>query len=121
MMRLLGCPAFLFASLMLAPAAEVAPPPRAKTPVANTPTGPKMPITGLAPARPMFDACIYRYSVGTTSKQCQAYVDQALGMYYSYVWIEAARAAETALTHDPNCAYAWLVLHRAFEKWGRSK
>jgi tetratricopeptide (TPR) repeat protein len=118
MMRLLGCPAFLFASLLLAPAAEVAPPPRAKAPVAAAPTGPKMPITGLAPAKPMFDACVYRYSVGTTSKQCQAYLDQALGMYYSYVWIEAARAAETALTHDPNCAYAWLVLHRAFEKWG---
>jgi tetratricopeptide (TPR) repeat protein len=118
MMRLLGCPAFLFASLLLAPAAEVAPPPRAKAPVAAAPAGPKMPITGMTTAKPMFDACVYRYSVGTTNKQCQSFVDQALGMYYSYVWIEAARAAETALTHDPNCAYAWLILNRAFEKMG---
>jgi tetratricopeptide (TPR) repeat protein len=78
-----------------------------------------MPLTGLTPAKPMFDACVYRYPVGTASKECQAFVDQALGMYYSYVWIEAARAAETALAHDPECAYAWLVLHRALEKWGR--
>src|SRR5207244_4219037 len=84
------------------------------------PDQPKMPLTGLAPAKPMFDACVYRYPVGTSSKQCQAFLDQALGMYYSYVWMEAARAAETALTFDPECAYAWLTLHRALEKWGRS-
>jgi len=78
-----------------------------------------MPFTGLTPAKPMFDACLYRYGVGTSSRQCQAFVDQALGMYYSYVWIEAARAAETALSHDPDCAYAWLVLHRSLEKWGK--
>src|SRR6185436_19764945 len=83
------------------------------------PPTPKMPLSGLVPAKPMFDACVYRYGVGTSSKECQAFVDQALGMYYSYVWIEAARAAETALKHDPECAYAWLVLHRALEKWGR--
>jgi hypothetical protein len=40
-------------------------------------------------------------------------------MYYSYVWIEAARAFETALTHDPDCAYAWLMLNRSLEKFGR--
>jgi hypothetical protein len=66
----------------------------------------------------MFDACLYRYGVGTTNRQCQAYVNQALGMYYSYVWIESVRAAETALTYDPECAYAWLILNRGFEKWG---
>ena len=65
-----------------------------------------------APAKPMFDACVYRYRVSTTNPECQAFVDQALGMYYSYVWMEAARAFETALTHDPECAYAWLMLHR---------
>ena len=105
------CLPICFAALLLATpitsAADIAPLPREKVvPV------PKMPMTGLAPAKPMFDACLYRYGVGTASKECQAFVDQSLGMYYSYVWIEAARAAETALTHDPECAYAWLVLHR---------
>src|SRR5262249_7983819 len=28
-------------------------------------------------------------------------------------------AFETALQHDPDCAYAWLMLHRSMEKWGR--
>jgi len=120
MRRLFGSATVLALAVLLAPAADPAPPPRARTPVANAPGSPnKMPLTGLAPARPMFDACLYRYGVGTSSRQCQAFVDQALGMYYSYVWIEAARAAETALTHDPECAYAWLVLHRSLEKWGR--
>jgi tetratricopeptide (TPR) repeat protein len=78
-----------------------------------------MPLTGLAAAKPMFDACLYKYPVGTTNEKCQAFVNQGLGMYYSYVWIEAARAFETALRHDPDCAYAWLMLHRSLEKWGK--
>lgn len=118
MRRILGCLVGLFCAVWIAPAADVAPPPRAKLPVAKA-SGPKMPLSGLAPAKPMFEACLYRYGVGTTNKQCQAYVDQALGMYYSYVWMEAVRAAETAVTHDPECAYAWLVLHRSLEKYGR--
>jgi tetratricopeptide (TPR) repeat protein len=112
MRRICGCLAILLVAR--APAADLAPPPRAIVP----PT-PKMPLTGLAPARPMFDACVYRYSVGTSNPECQAFLNQALGMYDSYVWMEAARAAETALTHDPECAYAWLTLHRSLEKWGR--
>jgi tetratricopeptide (TPR) repeat protein len=94
----------------------IAPPPREK---ATPSAAPKMPMSGLTAAKPMFEACIYRYPVGTTNKQCQAFVDQGLGMYYSYVWIEAARAFETALTFDPDCAYAWLMLHRSLEKFGR--
>jgi Tfp pilus assembly protein PilF len=78
-----------------------------------------MPLTGLAEAKPMFDACLYKYPVSTTNETCQAFVNQGLGMYYSYVWIEAARAFETALRHDPDCAYAWLMLHRSLEKWGK--
>jgi hypothetical protein len=124
-MRLLGCLAVVFAAVWIAPAADTAPPPREKVaPVADAPGSPdqpKMPLTGLTPAKPMFDACVYRYPVGTSSKQCQAFLDQALGMYYSYVWIEAARAAETALTFDLECAYAWLVLHRSLEKWGTAR
>ncbi len=124
MRRSLGCIAIIFLAVELVPAADIAPAPRAKPPaavVAAPVTGPRMPLTGLAVAKPMLDACVYRYGVGTASKQCQAFVDQALGMYYSYVWIEAARAAETALKHDPECAYAWLVLHRSLDKWGRGK
>ena len=110
MHRLFGCFALLFGVTWIAPAAEptVAPPPRAKVPAADAPVSPgvpKMPLTGLTPAKPMFDACLYHYPVGTASKECQAYVDQALGMYYSYVWIEAARAAETAVRHDPCLLY----------------
>lgn len=98
---------------------ETAPPPRVIVPVSPpVPQTPRLPLSKLTPAKPMFDACLYRYGVGTANPQCQAYVNQALGMYYSYVWIEAVRAAETALTYDPDCAYAWLVLHRSLEKWG---
>ena len=107
MIRLSGC---LLALLGFAPvslAAETAPAPRAKPQAASTA---KLALTGLAPAKPMLDACVYRYSVSTTDPHCQELVDQGLGMYYSYVWIEAARSFETALQHDPDCAYAWLML-----------
>ncbi|WP_246523484.1 tetratricopeptide repeat protein [Gemmata palustris] len=128
MMRSFGC-LLLATALFLVPqtassapregvGAALAPPPRAKAPAAGEST-PKMPLTGLAPAKPMFDACVYKYPVGTTNPQCQAFVDQGLGMYYSYVWMEAARAFETALQHDPDCAYAWLMLSRSLEKWGK--
>jgi tetratricopeptide (TPR) repeat protein len=96
-----------------------APSPRPATPAAATaPATPRLPLSKLTPAKPMFDACLYRYGVSTSNAQCQAYLNQALGMYYSYVWIESVRAAETALSYDANCAYAWLILHRSFEKWG---
>jgi hypothetical protein len=131
MIRASSC-LILLAALLLVPrantsAAEDAPPPRPKPTGAAPPqpepapanTAGKMPLTGLAPAKPMFEACIYRYHVSTTNEKCQAFVNQGLGMYYSYVWIEAARAFETALQCDPECAYAWLMLHRSMEKWGR--
>jgi hypothetical protein len=79
-----------------------------------------MPLSGLSPAKPDIGACVYRYPVGTANATCQAFVDQGLGMYYSYVWMEASRCFETALKHDPECAYAWLMLHRSLEKWGRT-
>src|SRR5262245_54957432 len=120
MRRSLGCSAVLLTAILLtttigaASPGEIAPPPRLIVPPI-----PKMPLTGLVSAKPMFDACVYRYGVGTANSECQAYLNQALGMYYSYVWMEAARAAETAVKHDPECAYAWLILHRSLEKWGR--
>ena len=139
MSRRLAC-LLAFAACGVATAAddiEVAPPPRPKVVAksaapAETPKRPfgarpaaalpkdAMPLTGLSPSKPMFETCEYRYAVGTTNPKCQAFVDQGLGMYYSYVWIEAARSFETALTHDPECAYAWLMLHRSIEKYGRS-
>src|SRR5579883_1330800 len=118
MIRTSSC-LLLLAALVLVPqadtnSAEPAPQPRARKEPPATPAKPgdirtpnaTMPLTGLAPAKPMFDACIYKYHVSTPSEQCQAFVNQGLGMYYSYVWIEAARAFETALQFDPDCAYA---------------
>ena len=105
----------------VASAAEVAPPPRllaAPSPALPAPTEPKMPFTALTPAKLFPDLCKYRYRVGTASDPCQQYCDQALGFYYSYVWIEAARSFETALRHDPDCAFAWMGLYRGLEKWG---
>lgn len=116
MTRLSGCLLALVSLALPSSARETAPAPRAKPQAASTA---KLPLTGLAPAKPMLDACLYRYSVSTTDPHCQNLVDQGLGMYYSYVWIEAARAFETALQHDPDCAYAWLMLSRSIEKWGR--
>ena len=79
----------------------------------------RMPRTKLRPAVHVPNLCVYHYPVGTRSAECQRLVDQALGYFYSYVWIETARSAETALQHDPDCAYAWLVLHKGLEKWGQ--
>jgi hypothetical protein len=79
----------------------------------------RLPITKLSPAKIVPNLCSYQYRVTTASPECQAFVDQSLGYYYSYVWMEAARSAETALRYDKNCAYAWFILHRAIEKWGK--
>ncbi len=83
----------------------------------------RLPLTNLAPAKLFPNLCQYRYRAGTDSELAQQYYDQALGFYYSYVWIEAARSFETALRHDPNLAMAWLGLHRSLDdgKYGASK
>lgn len=101
-----------------AAAAEPAPQPRRLAPPAPTAKD-VLPLTGLAPAKIAENLCVYQYPVSTRSKECQAYVNQALGYFYSYVWIEAARSFETALRHDPTCAFAWLGLYRGMDKWGR--
>lgn len=80
-----------------------------------------MPLSGLTPSKYVEGLCVYTYPVSTRSPECQKFCDQALGYYYSYVWIESARSFETALKHDPECAFAWLGLSRAFDKWGRSQ
>jgi len=79
----------------------------------------RMPRTKLIPAVYVPDLCSYHYRVRTSSSECQKFLDQALGYFYSYVWIETARSAETALRYDPDCAYAWLILHKGLEKWGQ--
>lgn len=78
----------------------------------------KLPHTKRMPAKLMPDLCVVKYRVSTESATCQAYFDQGLAFYYSYVWLEAARSFETAVQHDPNCALAWWGLSKACEKWG---
>src|SRR5437764_9643515 len=78
-----------------------------------------LPVTKLPPGKIVPNLCLLQYRVSTASPECQAFVDQGLGYYYSYVWMEASRAFETAIAHDPNCAMAWWQLSRALEKWGR--
>ena len=105
------CLVLTLASFGSASASEVAPAPRALP-------DPPMPLSGLAPSKHFENLCILKYPLSTTSPECQKFCDQGLGFYYSYVWIEAARSFETALKHDPECAIAWLGLHRSLEKWG---
>ena len=105
------CLVLTLASFGFASASEVAPAPRALP-------DPPMPLTGLSPSKHFPNLCILKYPLSTTSPECQKFCDQGFGFYYSYVWIEAARSFETALKHDPECAIAWLALHRSLEKWG---
>jgi tetratricopeptide (TPR) repeat protein len=78
-----------------------------------------MPMTKLASAKLFTEQCVLRYRITTGSPMCQAYFDQGLGYFYSYVWMEAARSFETATQHDPNCPMAWWGLARALERYGR--
>ena len=80
----------------------------------------RMTFTKLPPSKKMPALCHFQYRVATASPECQAFVDQSLGFYYSYVFMEAARSAETAIRHDPDCAYAWFSLSRSLEKWGKA-
>ena len=80
-----------------------------------------LPITKLAPAKLIANLCLVKYAVTTRSPECQAFFDQGLGYFYSYVWMEAARSFETAAQLDPDCAMAWWGLSRAIEKWGKGQ
>jgi Tfp pilus assembly protein PilF len=92
---------------------------RAETPAAPPKMPAKLPMTGLAPAKRVPNLCLVRYSISTTSPECQEFFDQALGYFYSYVWMEAARSFETALQYDPECPLAWWGLSRSLERWGK--
>jgi tetratricopeptide (TPR) repeat protein len=108
-------------SLLATPARSAAPPSARKAAPrrASPPVAGKLAMTQLAPARLAKDLCVLKYRISTSSPECQAFFDQALGYYYSYVWLEAARSFETALLHDPECPLAWWGLSRALERWGR--
>ncbi|MFO0844638.1 MAG: hypothetical protein U0797_19950 [Gemmataceae bacterium] len=107
-------PTFLssLVALSLAALANAAAPPAKPAPK-------PMAFSRLAPAKPYPQQCVLRYRVTTNSPECQLYFDQALGYFYSYVWMEAARSFETALQHDPTCPMAWWGLARALERYGR--
>ncbi len=75
----------------------------------------KLPITKLVPAKLFPGLGAIKYRVTTSSPECQAFFDQGLNYYYSYVWMEAARSFESALKHDPDCAMAHLALNRTLE------
>ena len=79
----------------------------------------KMPWSGLTPGKPHPGLCLLTYRISTRSPECQAYFDQGLAYYYSYVYMEASRSFETATRYDPECAMAWWGLSRALEKHGR--
>lgn len=80
-----------------------------------------MPLTKLRPAKLHPGMCSLKYRVTTNSPECQAYVDEGFQFLYSYVYMEAARAFETATKHDPDCAIAWWGLSRAIERWGKGQ
>jgi Tfp pilus assembly protein PilF len=93
---------------------------RADAPAEKPKLPDKMSMTGLAPSKLAPNLCLVRYRISTTSPDCQAFFDQGLGYFYSYVWMEAARSFETALQYDPDCPLAWWGLSRALERWGKS-
>jgi tetratricopeptide (TPR) repeat protein len=79
----------------------------------------KLPMCGLAPSKILPNLCLVKYRITTGSPECQAFFDQGLGYFYSYVWMEAARSFETAARHDPDCPMAWWALSRALERYGK--
>jgi tetratricopeptide (TPR) repeat protein len=108
------CAAALLLLALLIPSARAVAPP-----VPGRRADDKLPLTGLAPAKRVPGLCLLTYPVTTSSPECRAYCDQALGYYYSYVWMEAARSFETALRYDPECPLAWWGLSRSLERWGK--
>src|SRR5262245_56202672 len=96
-------PAALALALLPLRAAHGAAPPRPEPKPGVPGRDGKMPLTKLAPSKLAPDLCVLKYRVSIPSEKCQAYFDQGLGYYYSYVWIEASRSFETALAHDPDC------------------
>jgi Tfp pilus assembly protein PilF len=99
---------------LAASAAEPAKP--GPTPAGET----KMALSGLTPSKLAPNLCVLKYRISTNVPECQAFFDQGLGYFYSYVWMEAARSFETATQRDPECALAWWGLSRALDQYGRA-
>jgi tetratricopeptide (TPR) repeat protein len=59
-------------------------------------------------------------AVSTASTRAQAYYDQGLAYLHSYVWLEAARSFNQALTLDPNLAIACAQLSIAYAELNAS-
>jgi Flp pilus assembly protein TadD len=122
-----GAPAAAKPDKPAQPAAEARPFPTTALPVAYLRTVkdgkdvlvPRLPMSHLHPSNIVPNLCVLTYRITTDSPECQAFFDQGLGYFYSYVWMEAARSFETALQYDPDNATAWWGLFRALERWGR--
>jgi tetratricopeptide (TPR) repeat protein len=87
---------------------------------ARPPADDKLPMCRLAPAKLLPGQCVLTYRISTASPECQAFFNQGLGYFYSYVWMEACRSFETACKHDPDCALAWWALSKALERYSKS-
>jgi Tfp pilus assembly protein PilF len=86
----------------------------------ESPATDRLPFCGLAPSKLQPNLCLLKYRISTMSPECQAFFDQGLGYFYSYVWMEAARSFETAAKYDPECPMAWWGLSRALDQWKKS-
>jgi Tfp pilus assembly protein PilF len=73
----------------------------------------KLPLTGRPPTKLKPNLCLLRYRISSDSTECQAFFDQGLAWFYSYVYGDAAQAFETAAALDPDCPMAWWGLSRA--------
>ena len=58
-------------------------------------------------------------TVGTRSKEAQAFYDQGLAYLHDYVWIEAARSFNQALRLDPTLALAYVGLSFVYTEINR--
>src|SRR5262249_21001358 len=107
-------------ALFLLPAGLAAAHPFRISPDLLGPPSNKLPMCGLPPAKLVPNLCLLKYRITTTSQECQAFFDQGLGYFYSYVWMEAARSFEAECQCDPECGMAWWGLSRALEHYGGS-
>src|SRR5262245_39352933 len=88
---------WLLTALALGQTAHTHPAPPATTTVLEIAARPVTLRTGIGTAHD---------TVGTASKDAQAFYDQGLAYLHSYVWLEAARSFHQALRIDPNLAIA---------------
>jgi len=96
---------FLFLTAFVAAQPHVHPTPPASAAIIEVTRRPVPLRTGIGTAH---DA------VGTSSKPAQAFYDQGLAYLHSYVWLEAARSFNQALTLDPGLAIAHAMLSIAY-------